>query len=572
MIGTRLRTERGLFQLFDQHRSNARNSRINSSESDALLLRVARGETAERPPVWLMRQAGRYMADFRKFSDKYSFRVRSETPSIAIELSLQPYHSFKTDGVIMFSDILTPLPSIGVEFDVIKGKGPVILNPIRSEEKLKELKQLDDPSEGLGFVGEILSSLRKELEGTRTALLGFVGTPWTLAAYIMEGKATKNCLITKAGSLIRAQIVQLFDSWAHYLSPDQFLEFSLPYVNQIIISLKSQHPQVPIIFHMNGGTGKLESLNNCPADVIGLDWQVAMSNARSIFPHKTFQGNVDPLELFGTEESIKKAVDKCLVGGGGSHHILNLGHGVIQKTPEENVAAGSLNEFEDPLEVENIDREYCNDFVCNSSPLVEETIKVFAVDLQRPGRWTLSRFPENVIYQDAFRSFKGKEKYRRFNWIKDCVTRPKIRVTRLKMNGGDTATVSWSMTGMLYGQSLDVDFTSVLEMNLISGRIIKHQDSWDLKRCSPLAAAAFVASRITWSIGQFQRDRQEQFEEFKEWAGLNDDDSVEYYADPRDPYTFHQADNKLQRDALSYLTFVAVLYLCYKGYETIFQL
>jgi uroporphyrinogen decarboxylase len=186
---------------------------VRSSEHD-LLLRVARGEKGERTPVWLMRQAGRYMKAFKEYSDKYPFRVRSETPDIAIELSLQPFKAFGTDGVIMFSDILTPLPSMGIEFDVVKGSGPIIFDPIRSAEQVSKLKKIDDPDKTAPFLRTILSSLRKvhahkvlldpyaiktlphpprqETEG-KTTLLGFVGSPFTLAAYAIEGKANKNC-------------------------------------------------------------------------------------------------------------------------------------------------------------------------------------------------------------------------------------------------------------------------------------------------------------------------------------------------------------------------------------------
>ncbi|GMH36342.1 hypothetical protein BSKO_04210 [Bryopsis sp. KO-2023] len=330
--------------------------------TDPLLLRVARGEEAERTPVWLMRQAGRYMAEFRKYSDKYPFRLRSETPDIAIELSLQPWRAYKPDGVIMFSDILTPLPALGIEFDVIKGKGPVIETPIRSMEQVKSLSSIDDPLSSLPFVNEILSSLRKEVDN-QAALFGFIGTPWTLAAYAMEGSANKNCLQTKkimlqqpeilhafldhlADSLITyvgyqiesgAQIVQLFDSWAHHLSPDQFAEFSLPYAEKVIQGVRAKHPDVPLIFHMNGGTGKLEFLSGCSADVIGLDWHVDMGVARKTLGNRIVQGNVDPLVLFGKEEDIRGAVTKCIQQAGPTGHILNLGHGVVQGTPEESV-------------------------------------------------------------------------------------------------------------------------------------------------------------------------------------------------------------------------------------------
>lgn len=316
--------------------------------------------------MWLMRQAGRYMAAFREFSDKYPFRMRSETPDIAIELSLQPWHAFKTDGVIFFSDILTPLPAMGIEFDVIKGKGPRIAEPIRSFDQVKGLKPLVDPDQSLPFVNTILSTLRKEVDSEgNTALIGFIGTPWTLAAYSMEGKADRDNKQTKiimmhqpqvlhsflsflADQLITyacyqiesgAQIIQLFDSWAHHLSPQQFQEFSMPYAERVIQGIRAKHPNVPVIFHANGGTGKLEFMGPLTADVIGLDWAVDMAVARDTLGRSVkVQGNVDPVILFGPQQGIKEAVHKCLRQAGAKGHILNVGHGVVQGTPEENVA------------------------------------------------------------------------------------------------------------------------------------------------------------------------------------------------------------------------------------------
>lgn len=311
-----------------------------------------------------MRQAGRYMAAFREYSDKYGFRQRSETPDIAIELSLQPWRAFRPDGVIFFSDILTPLPALGIEFDVIKGKGPLIPEPIRSMEQVQQLRTLDDPRSSLPFVHDILSALRAEVDGQST-LLGFVGTPWTLAAYAMEGMADRDCKQTKQIMLHRpdilhaflahlsdalatyicyqikagAQVVQLFDSWAHHLSPDQFAEFSLPYSERVIAAVRAQHPHVPLMFHANGGTGKLEIISaGCTADVIGLDWAVDMAVARETLgqQHKV-QGNVDPMILFGPEAAIEAAVNKCVRQAGPRGHILNVGHGVVQGTPEANV-------------------------------------------------------------------------------------------------------------------------------------------------------------------------------------------------------------------------------------------
>lgn len=333
------------------------------ASQDPLLLRVARGEDAERTPVWLMRQAGRYMAAFREYSDKYGFRHRSETPEIAIELSLQPWRAFGTDGVIFFSDILTPLPALGIEFDMVKGKGPVIADPIRSMDQIKALRTMDDPTKSLPFIQEILSTLRKEIS-PETALLGFVGTPWTLAAYSMEGKAEKNCqqtktimythpkilhaflehlteaLIVYVGYQIEsgAQVIQLFDSWAHHLTPDQFQQFSLPYAERVAAAVKAKYPHVPIIWHGNGGTGKISMMGGTQFDVIGLDWWMNIEVARkTLGKHVRLQGNVDPMVLFGNEHAITAEVHKCLSRAGPHGHILNVGHGVIQGTPEENV-------------------------------------------------------------------------------------------------------------------------------------------------------------------------------------------------------------------------------------------
>ena len=243
-----------------------------SGAEDPILLRAARGEDVERPPVWLMRQAGRYMAEFRAYSTKYGFRHRSETPDIAIELSLQPWRAFKPDGVIMFSDILTPLPALGIEFDVVKGKGPVV-EPVRTMDDVNKMKMLDDPATQLPFVREILSSLRQEIDGQST-MLGFIGSPWTLAAYAMEGSSDRHLTTTKqimtkdpktlhaflsklADALgvyvcyqieSGAQVVQIFDSWAHHLSPQQFLEFSHPYNERVTRTRRSSStPTVDVV-------------------------------------------------------------------------------------------------------------------------------------------------------------------------------------------------------------------------------------------------------------------------------------------------------------------------------------
>lgn len=327
-----------------------------------------------------MRQAGRYMAAFREYSDRHAFRHRSETSEIAIELSLQPWRAFGTDAVIMFSDILTPLPALGVEFDVVRGKGPVFDTPMRSSSSVRQfLDAVPDYGSSLPFIAEILGSLKGTLAESQkdTTLLGFVGAPFTLAAYMIEGRGVKHLsqiksmmyasstddfynpivlhdILAKLSDAIAqyaihqldcgAQAVQLFDSWAHHLSPDQYKEIALPYAAKVAQIIRAQRPNAVIIFFANGSGGKLHDISEVIAplvDVIGIDWGVRMSEARAILGESVvLQGNVDPSILtFGSEEQIRKAVRDTVRQAGGEKLILNLGHGVIKETPESSVAA-----------------------------------------------------------------------------------------------------------------------------------------------------------------------------------------------------------------------------------------
>ena len=331
-----------------------------------ILLRAARGEVTERTPVWLMRQAGRYMRSFREFSTKIEFRKRSETAEIATELSLQPWKAFGTDGVIMFSDILTPLPAMGIEFDVVSGDGPVISSPLRTMADVRAMTPFQDPNTKLPFIREILGSLRKETEGAAT-LLGFVGAPFTLVAYSVEGEANRHCIHTKkmmtaAPEVLHAaldnvadaigmyachqiecgaQSIQFFESWAHHLSPAQFSIFARPYVDRAMAYVKARHPTVPLIYYANGGSSYLERQRDMQADMIALDWAVDMRVARQILgAERKVSGNVDPTILFGNEAQIREAVITNIAEAGGKgHHILGVGHGVLQGTPEASVAA-----------------------------------------------------------------------------------------------------------------------------------------------------------------------------------------------------------------------------------------
>lgn len=328
------------------------------------LLRAARGEIVNRPPVWMMRQAGRYMKAYRDLREKYpSFRQRSEIPEVAIEVSLQPWKAFQPDGVILFSDIVTPLPGIGIDMDVAEGKGPIIENPIRTQEQVDSLYPLQ-PDESLPFIKTILQALRDEV-GNQSTVLGFVGAPWTLAAYAVEGKGSKTYSIIKnmafsepailhqllaklsdsIATYVRyqidcgAQIVQMFDSWAGQLSPQDYETFALPYQKRVFEQVKQTHPDTPLILLVSGSAGLLERMSQSGADIVNVDWTVDMADARArLGKEMKVQGNLDPGVLFGSKEFIRDRIHDTVRKAGNWGHILNLGHGVLPTTPEENVA------------------------------------------------------------------------------------------------------------------------------------------------------------------------------------------------------------------------------------------
>ncbi|XWK89832.1 MAG: uroporphyrinogen decarboxylase [Phormidium sp.] len=328
------------------------------------LLRAARGEVLERPPVWMMRQAGRYMKAYRELRDKYpSFRDRSENVDLAVEISLQPFRAFQPDGVILFSDILTPLPGIGIPFDIIESRGPVIDPPVRSLEQVKNLKPLE-PEVSLPFIREILHILRGEV-GDKATVLGFVGAPWTLAAYAIEGKSSKDYTIIKSmaftePSLLHeflgkladaiaiyvryqidsgAQVVQMFDSWAGQLSPQDYETFAMPYQRRVVEQVKATHPDTPMILYINGSAGILDRMSKSGVDIVSVDWTVDMAEARvRLGENMGVQGNIDPCVLYGSQDFIRDRVLDTIRKAGKKGHILNLGHGVLPTTPEENVA------------------------------------------------------------------------------------------------------------------------------------------------------------------------------------------------------------------------------------------
>ncbi|GMH04294.1 hypothetical protein Nepgr_006133 [Nepenthes gracilis] len=347
--------------------------RACSASSDPLLVKAARGDPVNRPPAWMMRQAGRYMAAYRKLAEKHpSFRERSETTDLIVEISLQPWEAFRPDGVIIFSDILTPLPAFGVPFDIEEVRGPVIHSTIRTENDLKALHSIN--FEKLHFVGESLRILRHEV-GEQAAVLGFVGAPWTIATYIVEGGSTRTYTVIKrmchtAPHVLKqlllhlteaisdyivfqitsgAHCIQIFDSWGGQLSPDMWDHWSKPYIKQIVDAVRKKCPKTPLVLYINGNGGLIERMKETGVDVAGLDWTVDMADGRKrLGDGISVQGNVDPAYLFSPLPALTDEIQRVVRCAGPSGHILNLGHGVLVGTPEEAVAhffdvARSLN-------------------------------------------------------------------------------------------------------------------------------------------------------------------------------------------------------------------------------------
>jgi len=332
------------------------------AETLPLLLRAARGEQVDRPPVWMMRQAGRYMKAYRDLRDRHpSFRERSENPDLSYAISMQPFEAFQPDGVILFSDILTPLPGLGIDFDIVESKGPLIEPATRTAAQIDRLTPLD-PASQLPFVGEVLGRLRESV-GNRAAVLGFAGAPWTLAAYAVEGRSSKDYTVIKAMAfqepellhrlLARladaiatyisyqidsgAQVVQLFDSWAGQLSPIDYDTFAAPYQKRVFDAVKARYPETPLILYISGSAGVLERMATTGVDFISLDWTVDMADGCARLPRSVgVQGNVDPGLLFGSPKSIRARTCDTVRKARGRRHILNLGHGILPGTPEEN--------------------------------------------------------------------------------------------------------------------------------------------------------------------------------------------------------------------------------------------
>jgi uroporphyrinogen decarboxylase len=333
---------------------------MNQLKND-LLLRALKKEKLERPPVWMMRQAGRYLPDYLKLKAKYDFFTRVQTPELATAITLQPIDQVGVDAAIIFSDILVIPQAMGVEVLMEEGKGPSLPNVIKNGKDIDALRT-DGVAENLKYVFDALSLTKKELAG-RVPLIGFAGAPWTILCYMVEGKGSKTwdkakkflytqpelahrllqkitditiCYLqhqVKAG----ADTVQVFDSWSGSLSPEDFRTFAQPYLLQIADGVKDH---APVILFPKGSWYALSDLSNSNASGLGLDWSVEPKLARSLTGNRiTLQGNFDPARLLAPIPQIKKWVQEMIDGFGTGSYIANLGHGITPDVPVDHAKA-----------------------------------------------------------------------------------------------------------------------------------------------------------------------------------------------------------------------------------------
>jgi len=321
-----------------------------------LFLRACRREPTERTPIWMMRQAGRYLAEYREIRAKHGFLEMCRTPELAVEVSLQPVDLVGVDACIMFSDILISFPGMGLDLEFAKGEGPVIHNPIRSAADAAKIR-VADPIETTGFVMETIKILRRELEN-KVPLIGFAGAPFTLASYAIEGGGTRDYehtkalmwsdpkawddLLTKIGDTVIAylsaqvdagvQAVQVFDSWIGYVAPRDYERYCLPHTKRVIDEVSKKG--VPVIHFPNGATSMLDLCQQAGGDVLGVDWRLDMKKVvEAVDPKFAIQGNIDPVALFGPDEEIERQVVDILEAvGTRPGHIFNLGHGIHKTT------------------------------------------------------------------------------------------------------------------------------------------------------------------------------------------------------------------------------------------------
>ncbi len=330
--------------------------------NDSRFIKACKRQNVDATPVWFMRQAGRYMPEYRAIREKYTLLEIVQQPELAAEVTLQPVRAFGVDAAILFADILLPLKPMGLDFEFAKGEGPVIHNPVRTMDDVKALRPLE-PETSLAHVMETIRLLRGELR--QTPLIGFCGAPFTVASYMIEGGSSRNYRYAKSmmydtprvwhtfmdkltdalAAYLTAQIragaqaVQMFDSWVGALSPQDYAEFVLPYSRRVLQA--AQETGVPVIHFGTNTATLLPLMKQAGGDVIGLDWRVPLDEGWALLGGDVaVQGNLDPVALFAPLPELEKRVrDVLRRAAGRPGHIFNLGHGILQHTPPEKVKA-----------------------------------------------------------------------------------------------------------------------------------------------------------------------------------------------------------------------------------------
>ncbi len=326
-----------------------------------LYLKALRGEIVERPPVWMMRQAGRFLPEFRAMRDQYDFFTRCQTPELASEITMMPIRRYPLDAAILFSDILVVPQAMGIDFKMKENVGPWLDTPIRTMEQIQNV-QVPNVDDTLGYVFEAIELTLQKLDN-EIPLIGFAGSPWTILCYCIEGKGSKTFEIAKkfcfqnpeAAHLLLQKItdttiaylkrkvekgvsaVQVFDSWGGMLSPEDYQIFSWQYIDQIVEALS---PLTHVIAFGKGCWFALEDMTKSKVSALGVDWTIKPEVARNLTNNAiTLQGNFDPTRLYSSPETIKKMVTEMINKFGKDKYIVNLGHGILPDIPLENAEA-----------------------------------------------------------------------------------------------------------------------------------------------------------------------------------------------------------------------------------------
>jgi uroporphyrinogen decarboxylase len=326
-----------------------------------LFLRALKGETVERPPVWMMRQAGRYLPEFMELKKKYDFFTRCQRPELASEITVQPIRRYGMDAAILFSDILVIPQAMNIEVEMKPDFGPYLPNPIRNLNDVNNVI-IPDVNDALGYVMEGIKATKEKLKN-EVPLIGFAGSPWTILCYCVQGQGSKNfdkakefCFTNPVAAhtllqkitdttiaYLKAKVaagvnaVQIFDSWGGMLSPVDYQEFSWQYINQIIEALKDD---APVIAFGKGCWFALQEMAKSNASALGVDWTITPQNARYLTGGNiTLQGNFDPTRLFSPPAEIKKMVTQMINEFGKDKYIVNLGHGILPNVPLDNAKA-----------------------------------------------------------------------------------------------------------------------------------------------------------------------------------------------------------------------------------------